>query len=266
MAPVRICWIGGSHPRHLYYLNKIHSEFAVEGIIIENREHMIPQPPEGINEHDRDNFIRHFEARENSEQHYFGTQNVPDCRKLEVTDKTVNSLESVDFVQSIQPDLVLIFGAGLIKEPLFSALPHYTINFHLGISPRYRGAATLFWPFYFMEPAYAGSTFHHIVDTPDAGDVIHQVTPKLDPKDGIHDVACKTVVESAEDALKLLEIFQQQRTWNTHKQQSTGKNFLNSDFKPEHLRVNYDLFGDQMAEKYLDGRLKSKVPWLFRQF
>ena len=38
-------------------------------------------------------------------------------------------------------DVALIFGTGLIKDPLYSALPADTINMHLGLSPRYRGSA-----------------------------------------------------------------------------------------------------------------------------
>jgi folate-dependent phosphoribosylglycinamide formyltransferase PurN len=263
---MKILWIGGNHPRHLYFINAIQKDFNLSGAIIERREHMIPRPPEGIGELDRNNFIRHFENRDKAEKKYFGWQQLPDCPKLEVDQDNLNSARSVDFIKSIKPDLVLIFGSGLIKEPLLSALPHHTINLHLGISPRYRGAATLFWPFYFMEPGYAGSTFHYIISEADAGDVIHQVVPELHPEDGIHDVACKTVISSAQEALQLLKIFVSEGEWKRHKQKGSGKNFLSGDFKPEHLRVIYNLFNDDMVKHYLEGRLKSKTPSLIRQF
>jgi len=117
-----------------------------------------------------------------------------------------------------------------------------------------------------MEPTYAGTTFHYIVAEPDAGEIIHQVVPPLDPKDGIHDVACKAVIQSTQDAVQLLEIYQSAGSWKRHKQRSTGKNFLSSDFKPEHLRVIYNVFDDDMVRRYLEGKLISKQPQLFRQF
>ena len=261
---MRVLWIGGSHARHLFVVNKIQESFEVCGTIVHIRENMIPTPPEDIDDHDRQNFIRHFDNRELAEKKYFGQQEFPKCPNLEVDPKTLSSPESVEFVKSLDPDVVLIFGSGMIRDPLFSALPRHTLNLHLGISPRYRGAATLFWPFYFMEPAYAGSTFHSIVAAPDAGDIVHQVLPQTVPSDHIHDVACKTVVSSAEEAVNLLSVLEEQGRWKGHKQKGSGKNFLASDFRPEHLRVIYDNFNDDMVKQYFDGSLKSRNPKLVR--
>lgn len=263
---MRILWIGGSHPRHLYYINAVAAEFPLAGALIETRENLVPQPPARLPESDRLNFVRHFENRAQAEGRYFGDPSYPDCAQLETDSEELNSERSVEFIRSVDPDLVLIFGSGLVKDPLYSALPRHAINLHLGLSPRYRGAATLFWPFYFLEPPYAGTTFHYIITEPDAGDVIHQVTPELAADDGIHDVACKAVVDSAAEAVELVRILNRQGAWQIHQQRGTGKNFLASDFKAEHLRMIYDVYNDDLVRHYLEGNLPSKKPTLFRQF
>lgn len=263
---MKLLWIGGNHPRHLYFINQIQMAFDVCGALIEVREPMVPSPSADISEHDRRNFIRHFENRDQAERKYFGSQPLPQCPTLEASESVLNAPASVEFVKAVGPDVALIFGSGLIKEPLSSALPYPTLNLHLGLSPRYRGAATLFWPFYFLEPTYAGSTFHYIVAEPDAGEIVHQVVPDLEHGDTIHSVACKTVLASAEHCARLLRVFEQQGPWRSYKQRGSGKNFLNSDFRPEHLRVIYDLFEDNLATLYLEGKLRSKTPTLVRQF
>jgi folate-dependent phosphoribosylglycinamide formyltransferase PurN len=263
---MRLLWIGGDHPRHLFYINTIHSEYPLSGAIVEHRENLIPQPEPGLATPDRTNFVRHFANRAKAEEKFFGAQMMPDCPAHIVGRDGLNSSASVEFLASIDPDVVLIFGSGLVKDPLYSKLPAQTINLHLGLSPRYRGAATLFWPFYFMEPPYAGTTFHYIVGEPDAGDVVHQVVPDLEASDGIHDVACKAVIASAQAALELLRILDQKGRWKRHSQRGTGRNFLASDFKPEHLRVIYNVFDDDMVRHYLEGRLTSKTPRLVRQY
>jgi len=263
---MKILAIAGTHLRHLYYFNTIHKKFGLAGAIFEGRGSMIPEPPPDISEHDRDNFITHFKKRDDAEKHYFSNQSFPGCPALQLDVGHLNGSESVRFVNKIQPDLVLVYGSMMIREPLFSKLPHHTINLHGGLSPRYRGSATLFWPFYFMEPTYAGCTFHYIVSEPDAGEIIHQVTPPLDKNDGIHDVGCKAIISATDDMLKLLDIFQEKGKWEIHKQTSSGKNFLQKDFKPEHLRVNYDLFNDEMVRHYLEGNLRCQKPVLVRQY
>ena len=196
---MKILWIGGNHPRHLYFINKLQTKFQISGAIIQKRENVIPKPSENIEEVDKVNFVKHFSNRYLTEKKFFGNPSLPKSKILKVTSLTLNSQKSVDFVNSINPDIVIIFGSDLIKDPLLSCLPKQTINLHLGLSPRYRGAATLFWPFYFLEPNYVGSTFHYIVSEPDAGDIIHQCVPTLDKDDKIHDVACKTVIVSSDE-------------------------------------------------------------------
>lgn len=266
----RIMWIGGSHPRHLSYINRIMNQVDVGAGVMQVREDIVPEPPVGLPKQDHDNFVRHFKERDEAEARYFGDQDIPfrgeftEANLLKVDSNTLNSVDTVKFVKKFNPDLVLIFGTGMIREPLMSALPKDTINLHLGLSPRYRGAATLFWPFYNLEPQFAGVTFHYIVHTPDGGDIIHQVTPRLERADGIHDVACKAVIQASVDAVAILRHYPD---WETFSQKpEAGKNYLASDFKPQHLRMIYQEFDNDIVRAYLDGEIKGKKPQLKRQF
>lgn len=259
----RIIWLGGSHNRHLHYANHLVGNLNVVGGIMQIRENKVPQPPEGLNTSDLNLWFRHFEERDEAELKYFGKQKPPDIETLKVDGNTLNDIDSIEFIRRIKPDVAVIFGTGMIREPLMSALPKDTINLHLGLSPRYRGAATLFWPQYFLEPNFAGTTFHYIEHSPDAGDIIHQVVPKLDRDDGIHDVSCKAVLESTIQAVAL---FKKYPDWETFKQKpEAGKNFLASDFQPQHLRMIYQVYNNDIARAYLDGEIQPKEPNLKRQ-
>lgn len=267
---LKILFIGGDQLRHLYYLNQIHKIFPVTSAIIENRVSgtniQVPIPPSDLSEHDKNNFLKHFSQRFESEKVFFGNQALPDIPILNIEQSELNSNKTTDFVKSINPDLVLIFGCHLIKDPLLSVLPKHTINLHGGLSSRYRGTATMFWPFYFLEPNHVGTTFHFIVSEPDAGNVIHQSVPTLEYGDKIHDVACKAILQSSKDIIKLIEIFKKNGKWNIFPQKSTGKNFLENDFKTEHLRIIYDLFDNDIVDNFLDNKIKPKTPNLIKQF
>lgn len=267
---MKILWIGGNHARHLYYLNSINDVFPVSGVVLERREggtnSSIVDAPTDLDENDRRNFVRHFTNRRNAEERFFGDQNIPNVKRLEISETELNTEKTIDFVKSVSPDLVLTFGCHLIKEPLFSKLPKHTINLHGGLSPRYRGSATMFWPFYFLEPNHVGTTFHYIVSEPDAGSIVHQSIPKLEYGDTIHDVACKAVISASRDIIELLKIFQENKKWDTYIQKGTGKNWLERDFRPEHLRIIYDLFDDKMVDRFLNGDIKPNNPNIIRQF
>lgn len=255
----------GSHPRHLFLAAKIARHHPPSGVVCERREAMIPEPPPGIMDGDQENFVRHFRVRDEVERRVFG---VADARALmafpflEVAESELNSPVTADFVSALEPDFVLIFGTGLIKEPVFSGLPDLKINMHLGLSPWYRGSATLFWPFYNLEPQSAGVTFHVITAAIDAGPVISQVTPPLHEGDGIHDVGARAVVEASEEALRIIDCFKTTGDLPLTQQRSAGRLYLDRAFQPAHLRVVYDLFDDRIVDRYLDGTLSGHQPKL----
>lgn len=263
---MKLMMIVGNHPRHLHYLNEIIRSNPVEGVIIQERGSLLPTAPVYLRQRERALWHKHFSDRYVAEIKYFGSDLAEKANHLDIPVHKVDkhSLEgkgSVKFVQDINPDLVLIFGCGMIRGDLAKVLPDRTINLHLGISPRYRGAATLFWPFYFLEPQWAGCTFHKIVYEPDAGDILHQCVPNLDRGDGIHDVGCKAVLHATGEMRRLLY---RSTDWVFKPQKGTGKNFLSSDFKADHLKVIYDVFNNKIVDKYLDGWLPGREPTLIR--
>lgn len=260
----RVLLVGGDAQRHLYYFNRIAAHPGVEivGVLLEQRGVAVPAVPANANRHDADIWRHHFEERARCDDEHFGAQDLP-LTKHGYSRKTLNDADSMAFLDELdaRADLTLVFGCGMIRDPLFSSLPGPVINMHLGLSPRYRGAATLFWPHYFLEPNWAGVTFHQIVAEPDAGPILHQSRPALGWDDGVHDVACRAIVQATDDMLALLERWPD---WTYKRQRNTGKCFLARDFQPAHLRAVYELWDDRIAAAYLDGTITPGDPVLYR--
>ena len=262
---MRVMVICGDHPRHRFVISKLAERFDLCGVLFQKREPIVQAAPDGLLPRDRMNFIRHFEEREATERQVFGDPKRCMALNLEVDFQHLDQSETLNFVKDCKADAALVFGTGLLRQSFLTQLPSHTLNLHLGLSPRYRGAATLFWPFYFLEPAWAGATFHYLISEPDAGDVVHQICPSLYPSDGIHDVGCRTVVAAADEAVLLFDKLEKTGRWEIKKQKSSGKNFLARDFYAHHLRVIYDLYENKLVQAFLDGELPDRRPTLFRQ-
>ena len=262
---MKIVLIIGDQRRHKFFATQINRKFELSGIIYVKRGIDIPNIPDGLEDLDRKNFETHFTDRKNAEIKNFPEIDEINCPSIIVDFDKLNTDESASFIKTINPNLVFVFGSGLIKSPLIESLPNQTINLHLGLSPRYRGSATLFWPFYFLEPNFAGTTFHYLVDQPDAGDIIHQVVPKLEYGDKIHDVACKVVLESANAVIHLANIYKINGKWKSIAQKHSGKNFLDSDFHPSQLRLIYNTFDGKIVDYFLDNKLRTRIPKLIQQ-
>jgi folate-dependent phosphoribosylglycinamide formyltransferase PurN len=261
----KVLLIIGNQRRHLHFATSINREFKLAGVILVDRGKDVPEMPQDIDEIDQINFLKHFKDRSDAEAKHFDKIENLTCPILEVGFSELNTEESVKFIQKISPEFVFVFGSGLIKSPLIEVLPKETINLHLGLSPRYRGSATLFWPFYFLEPNFAGTTFHYLADQPDAGEIIHQIVPVLEYGDKIHDVACKVVAESSLAVIELLLIYIANGSWDKFPQKHSGKNFLDSDFHPSQLRLIYNTFDEKIVDYFLDNKLRNRVPKLIKQ-
>ena len=269
----KVLIFSGSHPRHLF-INRLFLQFKTElSIVIMEREELIPKTPMNLPLKDTENFERHFRERNIAEEKAYGNSTMSqienifsNCNILKTTSDNLNSKETIDFVRKFTPDFVFIFGCDLIKSPLLELLPKNSINLHLGLSPWYRGSATLFWPFYNLQPQYTGVTFHRIVSEPDAGDILHQVTPELINGQGIHDVGVNCVVEARKALKRIITQVMNNSKLNFHRQNSTGKNYLTSDFRPEHLRLIYNEFDNKIVNYYLSNKNRMKKPNLIKSF
>jgi len=265
---VKVLLFSGTHARHMF----IHRALIALGIdyfaIVMDREDVLPRAPEGLPKIDTENFDRHFRDRHAVENATYGAPTVDEIfhpsRMLRVGPQELNSERVLEKVRAFGADMAFIFGCDLIHDPVLSALPEIRINLHLGLSPWYRGGATLFWPFYFLMPQFSGITLHQIVEKADAGAVFHQSVPDLQMGDGIHDVGARAVIQARDDVVAMLKLFEKRKTLGFQTQKTTGRVWRSKDFIPAHLRVIYNLYDNRMVDEYLKGNLSSETPKLIR--
>jgi len=253
-----VLFICGDHPRNLYLMHSVFREYGLVGLVLENREEFIPSPDLQWSHENQENFIRHFASREVSEKRFFdGDYNIDDndCPTLHVNSKTLNSEKTIRFISEINPDIVVLYGASIINRPLLNSLPKYTINLHSGLVPRYKGHASTFWSFYFLEPNWAGGTYHIVSEKLDSGDIIHQMVPELEYGDTLHDVACKVTMIAANDILKIIDYYDRHHNISSCSQPSSGRLFVSKDFNPDLLKVIYEYYDDKIVDYYLDGKI-----------
>ncbi|KYD25398.1 formyl transferase [Geobacillus sp. FSL W8-0032] len=261
---MKIVLLSGSHPRHYYVANTLLENGLLHGHMIEEREAFVPAPPEGLEPIDRENFIRHFREREEAEYAFFGEHKkvLGDIPTLVIHQSELNGEKMLQWLQEQQPDVVLTYGVHKIDDHVIDRLPDYAWNIHGGLSPWYRGNITLFWPFYMLRPNWAGMTIHRLTSKLDGGDIVHHSVPKLEYGDGIHDVACKAVKKVAADLVEILKRLQSGKVPNYVPQKSNGKLFVATDWTPQHLRLIYQTFHNDIVDHYLDGKLGHVEPKL----
>lgn len=263
---MKIILITGSHPRHKFIANKIAETGNLDLIISQKREPFVPQPPENLDMNLSEMYVKHFNNREKSENLFFGNSEWPLNNIFEINKEKQNSIEVYNLISKEKPDLLISYGCGIISDEIINLAKKDAWNIHGGLSPWYKGGITLFWPSYMLEPQMTGMTIHTLTNKLDAGDIIHQCAADLVRGDGIHDLACRAVFRVGQDIVKLINIFKKGKVFETKAQKTNGKLWIGKDWRPEHLKLIYEFYNDNIVDMYLDGHLTQRKPKLHQQF
>ncbi len=259
--------MSGDHPRHRYVLHQLGATGHLIGWVAERREAFVPNPPEGLNAHDRALFVRHFALRDAAERRHFPTEALVTAEWPThwVTPDTLNHAETIQWVERLRPDVLISYGVHKLHPALIATAPlGRAFNIHGGLSPWYRGTATLFWPFYLLQPNWAGMTLHLLSEAIDAGDIVHHAVPELMTGDGLHDVSCKAVRQIADELPLLLNRLAAGTLPPPKPQSLNGRLFKDRDWQPGMLRLIYDVYQDCIVDRWLAGELQSPDPTLIR--
>ena len=201
----------------------------------------------------------HFRLRYETERAWFAGHDVFRAGTLPVLYGEAHLPSTAQIVKEFRPDLCVVFGASLIKDPLLSLLPSgRTVNLHLGLSPYYRGSGTNFWPFVNEELEYVGSTLLHLDAGIDTGAIIAHILPEIEQGDTVHTVGCKVIRASAEGLLHVVRLVREGRTlphvpqWRV----AGGRCYRSKDVTEEVLARYRHNLEQGLVERFLRGQRK----------
>jgi len=241
--------------RHQFVANTVAEGCDLAGVWQEEKTF---QPERYANDAaDEDVIQRHFAARDASEAQYFaadaGLRLRPGAMHRQVAGGRCSDSAEVALMAAARPDVVLVFGTGILREPLLSVFGGRIINIHLGLSPYYRGAGTNFWPLVNREPEYVGATIHYLDAGIDTGPIISQARPLIERGDGPHDLGNKTIVAAAHALLRAAAAHTS-GVVRAVPQTGEGKLYQRKDFNADAVRSLYRNFETGMIDEYLAAR------------
>jgi folate-dependent phosphoribosylglycinamide formyltransferase PurN len=200
---------------------------------------------------------RHFADRDASEGRYFSTDAEVKINRgafhRTVPAGACSDPAEVALMAGARPDVVLVFGTGILRNPLLSEFGGRIINIHLGVSPYYRGAGTNFWPLVNRQPEYVGATIHYLDEGIDTGPILAHARPFIDSADGPHDVGNKTIVAAAHMLLRAAAAHVAGTTRAVPQWQG-GRLYQRKDFNADAVRALYRNFESGMIHEYLAAR------------
>jgi folate-dependent phosphoribosylglycinamide formyltransferase PurN len=241
--------------RHQFVANTVAEECDLVGVWQEEKTF---QPERYANDAADEAVIQqHFAARDESEAQYFASDAAlrlrPGALQRQVPAGRCSEPAEVALMVAARPDVVLVFGTGILREPLLSVFDGRIINIHLGLSPYYRGSGTNFWPLVNREPEYVGATIHYLDAGIDTGPIIAHARPAIERGDGPHDLGNKTIVAAAHALLRAASAHAG-GVVRAVPQSGRGKLYQRKDFNAAAVRSLYRNFETGMIDEYLAAR------------
>lgn len=123
-----------------------------------------------------------------------------DLAATRVDGAQLNQATGVATVVALQPDLLVLSGAPILRDDLLGVPTIGTVNVHLGVAPAYRGEHTLFHALRRRDPDGIGVTLHGVDRGIDTGPLLAHVLPAIRPGDD-EVVLTARCVESVADVL-----------------------------------------------------------------
>ena len=193
----KIAVLSSDTAHHRYFLNAILKEgISLAGGLFETEHVEAPFPIGPLFETEEDS----FEA-----EHFFREipGELPNGLAYEV--ESLNSLESVEKIRSLNPDFGVVFGTGKISKDVIQMFPDGLINVHRGIAEEYRGLDSDLWAIYHSEFENIGVTIHKVASLLDTGDVVFQKRMELKAGMKTHQIRYYTSLIATDLVIKALK-------------------------------------------------------------
>ncbi len=249
MSEPRVLLMTGDQRRHRYVARRLAQSLQLVGSVREVKAPVIPSQPKAVQ--DLDIMQRHLHERDVVELELLGDPEFAEVPRHDVPHGHSNSAEVLDWVRSLAPDYVILYGTSIIKLPLLSAFEGRMINMHLGLSPYYRGTATNYWPLVNGEPELVGVTIHLAIAQVDAGAILRQVRPTLLPSDRAHEAGTKAMMAGVGVIPHTLRDYDEGTiTPQAQEKRATRRLYTRKDFDAESIRTLWRRFDAGMMADF----------------
>lgn len=104
---------------------------------------------------------------------------------------SANGPECLEAIQKLQPAVVLLNGCRLLSKDMLARMPCPVLNYHAGITPKYRGMNGGYWALTSGDRQNFGTTVHLVDAGVDTGAVLKQVRGQPKPGDTISSYALR---------------------------------------------------------------------------
>ncbi|MBL7129794.1 MAG: hypothetical protein ISS45_00070 [Candidatus Omnitrophica bacterium] len=225
---------------HTYFIREVTRVFPVTMAIVEWKVYQAPFDTHHLFEDRREMYEREV---------FFGGKDVSISDIVPVKKvESINDLESLWCLNKLKPDLIIVFGTGMVSKDITGLYSERIVNLHGGNPQEYRGLDSHLWAIYHRDFNNLVTTLHRVNKKLDDGEIVSQIPiiPALGM--GLHELRrynteiCVRLVTSA------LDVYRRQNRFISRPQQKKGRYY---SFMPAVLKeiclVNFRKYMERIS-------------------
>ena len=164
---MNLCVLTTETPHHAYFVKSLREKFPGTRVFCETGISRQPASRLCVFEKQREEWewAKWFKGEKTPISVLAPTENFP----------TLNSSEAIGCLRAARPDIILVFGTGILQEPILQIRPRGTFNLHGGNPEEYRGLDTHLWAIFERKFNDLITTLHHVDTGIDTGDIVERV-------------------------------------------------------------------------------------------
>lgn len=228
--------------RHRYFARAVACCFDAPIALAEEKKNYYTK------QRDQSPLVRaHFESIAAAENLWFADAADAMCPDVWLV-ADINSPDLVAWAGQQGFDVLCLFGTAILGRQWLDAFPAKIVNLHLGLSPFYRGSATLFWPFVNRELEYLGATIHLATAKVDAGEILARVTPDLRSEETYYEITSRLIRDSIDRFPSVVSAYLEGRIRPVGQEDIAGKLYRKADFSEVALQQALGYVGAGLSE------------------
>jgi folate-dependent phosphoribosylglycinamide formyltransferase PurN len=126
-----------------------------------------------------------------------------DCTIVDV--ESVNGPDAIKALQSVNPDVVMVVGTRILKARTLMSIGAPFINYHPGLTPKYRGMNGAYWTLASNDADNLAVTLHLVDEHVDTGGILYQARCTMPPGNNITTYHYQLAAEARPWAVKAVE-------------------------------------------------------------
>jgi methionyl-tRNA formyltransferase len=198
---------------HLYFANEIKKKFKDVYLIIEKKKIKFSYKTNH----------KYFKQRSIFEKKiFFNNKSVNFLNYKSFED--VNNIKSLCYIKKINPDIIISFGVGLLKQKFLNIFKKkYILNLHGGDPEKYRGLDSILWSLYHKDKSGLITTLHYVSRRFDTGKIIFKKKIKIDHNTSINSIRAFNTLNCVKLSFKFFQYVQKKQRIPKIKQNKIGR-------------------------------------------